>query len=130
MIWTVRALRPCWIATALAISAGCGVGGGAHPADPDQAQEALRTMLDAWKAGGKQEDLANLTPPIHVKDTDWNGGFVLVSYTAGAEGKLVGYDMNCPVVLELKSPKGKSVKKNVIYTITTRPELLVMRQEG
>ena len=38
--------------------------------------------------------------------------------------------MNYPVVLELKSPKGKSVKKNAVYTVTTRPELLVSRQEG
>jgi hypothetical protein len=130
MRWTVRALRPCWIAGALVISVGCGMGGDAHPADLNQAQEALHTMLDAWKAGETQEDLGKRTPPIHVKDVDWNGGFVLVGYKADADGKLVGYDMNCPVILELKSPKGKSVKKNVVYTITTRPELLVSRQEG
>ena len=29
--------------------------------------------------------------------------------------------MNYPVVLELKSPKGKSVKKTAVYTVTTRP---------
>ena len=130
MIWTGRAFRSGWILGALLISAGCGMGGSAHPADPDQAREALIAVLDAWKAGEKPEDLGNRTPPIHVKDTDWKGGFVLVSYNAQTEGKLAGYDMNCPVSLELKSPKGKSAKKTVIYTITTRPELLVTRQEG
>ena len=65
-----------------------------------------------------------------MKDKDWNEGYQLVSYQAGEGGKLVGYDMNCPVVLELKSPKGKSVKKTAVYTITTRPETLVSRQEG
>ena len=61
---------------------------------------------------------------------DWKGGFRLVGYKADADGKLVGYDMNYPVVLELKSPKGKSVKKNAVYTVTTSPELLISRQEG
>ena len=79
-------------------------------------------MLDAWKAGETPEDLAKRSPPIHVKDVDWSGGFRLVSYKAGDEGKLVGYDMNYPVVLELKSPKGKSVKKTAVYTVTTQPE--------
>ena len=87
-------------------------------------------MLDAWKSGEKQEQLEKLTPPIRVKDKDWTDGFLLVGYRAGEDGKLVGYDMNCPVVLELKSPKGKPVKKTVVYTITTRPETLVSRQEG
>jgi hypothetical protein len=38
--------------------------------------------------------------------------------------------MTYPVVLEMENPKGKSVKKNAVYTVTTRPELLVSRQEG
>jgi hypothetical protein len=126
----VRALRPCWVAGALLISSGCGTGGTAHPADATQARETLHAVLDAWKAGEKPEDLSKRTPPIHAKDVDWSGGFRLVSYTAGDAGKLVGYDMNYPVVLELKSPKGTSVKKNAVYTVTTRPELLVARQEG
>jgi len=84
----------------------------------------------AFTASTKPEDLEKRTPPIHVKDVDWNGGFRLVSYKAGEAGKLAGYDMNYPVVLELKSPKGNSVKKNAVYTVTTRPELLVSRQEG
>ena len=38
--------------------------------------------------------------------------------------------MNYPVTLELKTPKGKSVKKAAVYTVTTSPQLLVLRQEG
>ncbi|HZW35099.1 MAG TPA: hypothetical protein VFF52_30535, partial [Isosphaeraceae bacterium] len=76
------------------------------------------------------EDLSKRTPPIHVKDLDWTSGLRLVSYQAGETGKLVGYDMNYLVVLELKSPKGNSIKKNAVYTVTTHPEFLVARQEG
>jgi hypothetical protein len=126
----IRALRPWWLAGSLIVLAGCGAGGAAEQADPAKAQEALRAVLDAWKSGAKLQELEKRTPPIHVKDLDWVGGFKLTSYQADASGKLAGYDMTYPVVLELESPKGKSVKKNAVYTITTGPRLLVSRQEG
>jgi hypothetical protein len=98
-----------------------------HPA---KAQETLRSALDAWKSGEKLEELEKRTPPIHIKDLDWVDGFKLIGYQADSAGKLVGYDMTYVVALELESPKGKSVKKNAVYTVSTRPELLVSRQEG
>ena len=112
------------------LSFGMGCGQSARPADASQAQAALRTVLDAWKAGGMPGDLGSRTPSIHVKDLDWNEGYRLMSYKPSDEGKLAGYDMNYAVILDLKTPKGKSVKKTAVYTITTRPECLVMRQEG
>jgi hypothetical protein len=126
----VRALRPLWLAGLLMALSGCGSEGSAHQADPTRAQNTLHAALDAWKSGGKPEELEKRTPPIHVKDLDWAGGFKLVGYQSGAEGKLVGYDMNYSVVLELESPDGKSVKKNAVYTVTTEPGLVVSRQEG
>jgi hypothetical protein len=120
----------CCLAAALAAASGCGVGSSVHPADPTQAQAVLRTVLDAWKAGETPDALQKRTPPIHVADMDWRDGFRLVGYQADSEGKLVGYDMNYPVVLELKNPKGTAVKKKAVYTITTAPEVLVLRQEG
>jgi hypothetical protein len=123
--------RPSWwLAGVLLLATGCGTGQVGHTADADQAQQALRAVLDAWKAGETPENLAKRTPAIHVKDVEWLDGFRLLSYSPGGEGKLVGYDMNYTVTLELKSPKGKAVKRSAVYTITTRPELLVMRQEG
>jgi hypothetical protein len=126
----VHAARPWWLAASLVVLSGCGAGDSAQQADPAQSQDALHAVLDAWKSGEKPADLEKRTPPIHVKDLDWQGGFRLVGYKADAAGKPAGYDMTYPVVLELESPKGKSVKKNAVYTITTRPELLVSRQEG
>jgi hypothetical protein len=120
----------CLAGVILMFACGCGFESGGQAADPGQAQVALRAVLDAWKAGEKPEDLEKRTPSIHVKDVDWHGGFQLVNYKADEEGKRVGYDMNYPVLLELKSPKGGVVKRTAVYTITTRPQLLVLRQEG
>jgi hypothetical protein len=130
MTGIVRATGTVWIAIVVLSASGCGIGGTPQAADSAQARTALTAALDAWKSGEKPEDLAKRTPPLHIKDVDWSGGFQLVGYEADTDGKLVGYDMNYPVVLELKSPKGNSVKKKAVYTVTTQPELIVSRQEG
>lgn len=130
MIRIGRTAGTLCVAGLLLTASGCGAGGAPQPADSAQALAALRAALESWKAGEKPEALATQSPPIHVKDMDWEGGFRLVDFRADAEGKLSGYDMNYPVVLELKNPKGLSVKKNAVYTVTTRPALLVSRQEG
>jgi hypothetical protein len=126
----VRAIQPWLVAAALVAMSGCGMGGSATPADPNQAKNALSAALDAWKNGGKPSDLEKLSPPIHVRDVDWTGGSSLVSYKADKDGKLSGYDMNYPVDLEMKTPKGETVKKSAVYTVTTGAELLISRQEG
>jgi hypothetical protein len=111
------------------LTTGCG-GNGAHVAEATTAQAAIRTALDAWKAGQSPGSLESGTPPIHVKDLDWEGGFRLVSYKATDEAKKVGFDLNYPVELELQNPKGSPVKKTAVYTVTTHPKVLVVRQEG
>ena len=109
---------------------GCGFDPSPQLADPDQARTTLHAVLDAWKAGARPESLRSQSPSIQVLDLDWNDGQQLLSYQADQEGRLVGFDMNYPVVLELKKRKGGTVKKSAVYTITTHPEILVLRQEG
>src|SRR5436305_1999971 len=106
-----RMVRWHGLVAALMVSLFCGCGTSGIPSDATKAQEALHIVLDAWKAGEKPEGLARRTPSIHVSDVDWKGGYRLVGYKAELEGRLVGYDMNYPVVLELKDPRGKSVQK-------------------
>jgi len=122
--------RPWWLAVPLMLCLGCGSGQSARPTDPGQALQTLRVVLDAWKAGETPQRLESRTPAIHVADPDWSAGFSLVGYQADSAGRLVGYDMNYPVVLELKDAKGRSLKKEAVYVITTAPMFLVLRQEG
>jgi hypothetical protein len=46
----------------------------------DAARTALATALDAWRDGKKPADLAGLTPPVQVIDSEWAGGRKLASY--------------------------------------------------
>jgi hypothetical protein len=130
MIAIMRTTATLWLAVVLLTASGCGSGRTPETADSEKARAALRAALESWKAGEKPEDLKKQSPPIHVKDADWDRGFRLVNFKADAEGRLAGYDMNYPVVLQLKSPKGAAVKKNAVYTVTTQPELVIARQEG
>ena len=67
---------------------GCGAGEDGSARRPaTRPSKPSTTVLDAWKAGETPESLEKQSPPIHVKDADWNGGFRLVGYKAGAEGQ-------------------------------------------
>ena len=93
---------------------GCGEPS-ATPSDPAKAVVALKSVLDSWKAGETPETLSGRSPSIHVVDLDWEQGYKLVDYK---------------VALQLKSPKGKLIKRNAIYTVSTHPEVMIQRQEG
>lgn len=98
--------------------------------DPSRAATILTEALDAWKKGEKPAMLADRSAPIHVADHEWQGGYRLISFTAPGEGRISGFDLTYPVVLELQGPKGKKVKKTAVYMVTTGPQALVSRQEG
>ncbi len=100
------------------------------PSDPVEGRAVLQTVLDAWKEGQTPEALAKRTPSIHVSDGDWMTGLRLQSYEADADGRLIGSDVNYNVVLELKTAKGKVIKKTAVYAVTTHPQLLVLRQDS
>ena len=107
---------------------GCGESS-ATPSDPAKAVVALKSVLERWKAGDTPQSLAGGTPTIKVVDLDWEQGYKLVDYKAD-DGYLAGYDMNYKVALQLKSPKGKMIKRTAIYTVSTHPDVMVQRQEG
>ncbi len=108
-----------------------GCGGGALPAasEPDQAKQVLTAALDAWKRGEPVASLASAKPPVRVLDREWGDGFVLNRYDLKGEPQRMGLNIQQAVALDLKSPKGKTIKKTVFYTVTTGPQPVVARQD-
>jgi hypothetical protein len=132
MNWTQPPLprRPMWLAGVAILALGsAGCGASATPSDATEGTQVLQTVLDAWKKGDKPDSLAARTPPIHATDADWMSGLRLQGYKADGEGTLIGSDVSYKVRLDLKTPKGKVVKKDVVYSVTTYPLLRVLRQD-
>jgi hypothetical protein len=113
---------------ALPMFAGCGASI-APPSDPSQAREIVKTTLDAWKQGETPQALATKSPSVRVKDREWGDGSTLIDYELKGEGQRLGQDIQQSVALNLKTPKGKAVKKTVNYVVTTGSYPMVARQD-
>ncbi len=98
--------------------------------DPNRAATILTEALDAWKKGEAPAALADRSNPIHIADHEWSNGYKLIGFTAPGEARVSGFDLTYPVVLELRGPRGKMIKKTAVYMVTTDPKSLVCRQEG
>lgn len=80
--------RPARVGAAAAIviaaaALGCGapeVGRVDPQRSPERAEQALRSALDAWKAGQKPEALQSAASPIAVHDSVWRSGRTLADY--------------------------------------------------
>lgn len=114
----------------LALTSGCSQSGFGPQADPNEAQNTMKLVLDAWKSGQNPSQFAAKSPDIVIQDSDWTLGLKLVSYKTQNDVRLAGNDVHYPVTLELKSPKGRVVKKQAVYLISTSPKKLVLRQDG
>ncbi|WZO98359.1 hypothetical protein EP7_005420 [Isosphaeraceae bacterium EP7] len=126
---TGLALRPIGLALVFLVgTAGCGQN--ASPSDPVEGRTLLLAALEAWKGGEKPETLTSQDPPLHVADGDWMSGLRLVNFRAAEEGRLIGTDVNYDVVLEMKNPRGKSIRRDAVYAVTTHPQRLVLRQDS
>jgi hypothetical protein len=112
------------------MTSGCGASNTGSQADPNEAEKTVKLVLDAWKNGEKLSDVSMREPGIVINDMDWTLGHKLVRYKPSSESRVACNDMQYPVELELKSPKGRIVKKQAIYHISTTPQKLVLRQDG
>lgn len=111
----------------LAAAAGCGGGPVAAPVEPDKARAALRTTLDAWKAGKSADSLAHADPPIVAQDLDWMAGAALTDYQLLDDGTPQDANLRARVRLSLKTRQGKAVTKAAVYVVGTDPKLTVFR---
>lgn len=113
---------------ALMCAALCGCGGGREgtnlPLNEEDAREACRSFLTAWKSGEKSADLA---PDIIGKDEDWDAGQKLVSFEVLPNEMNDGSNLHIPVQLTLRDKQQRSSVLNVTYTVGTYPSVTVFR---
>lgn len=122
--------RALGAALILLAAIGCGRGGATvPPVEAEQARQALRVALDAWKAGEPYDALAKRSPPVRVIDEDWLAGLKLESYEVGARDRALGPTLRCPVTLRLRDRAGKSIRKLVAFDVATGPSPSVIRQD-
>jgi hypothetical protein len=97
-------------------------------ADPNRAESALRQVLDTWKVGQTPDSLAAQSEPIHVSDSEWQGGTQLLDYEITA-GQTAGFGWRCDVMLTVKSSGGSPHKHMALYRIDTEPTIVVVHEE-
>jgi len=121
-------LLTAFLAALLAACAGCSPGPRtAAPVEPEKARAALRTALDAWKAGRPIESLAGESPPIVAQDFDWMAGGRLVEYQVLGDGTAEDANLRVRVELTVRNPHGRTSTKTVAYIVGTDPKLTVFR---
>jgi hypothetical protein len=103
----------------LAALAGCG-GGSAPLPSTVVARQALRTSLDAWKAGKAASSLAKEKPSIEVVDFEWKAGKVLSDYVLGQEASGQGVQTLSASITIKGEPGPKEVKYMVLGLDPTR----------
>jgi hypothetical protein len=107
---------------------GCSAGPNNAPVVASQARDALRTALESWKKGEKVDELQDATPPIYVIDQEWKDGATLKDYQITGAGDEKDAHLFAPVKLTVRQPGGREVRKDVIYIISTAPNITVSRK--
>jgi hypothetical protein len=107
---------------------GCSAGPNNAPVVGSEARDALRTALESWKKGDKVDDLQDASPPIYVIDQEWKGGAKLKDYQVTGDGEEKDAHLFAPVKLTVRLSSGREVRKNVIYIISTAPNITVSRK--
>jgi hypothetical protein len=115
----------------LVIAAGCR--GRVEPAaeagyNPGAARSALIAALDAWKKG-EAGKLPRRNPPVRFVDDDLVDGFRLTDYEIEDPDGPTGPHTDIEVILLLRDPLGKTVRRDAHYQVATRPSLAVLRND-
>lgn len=120
-------------AFALILAAGCGASEHSEtaappPHDPEVARNTLQAALDAWKRG-EAKALAKRDPPIRFVDDDLVTGARLVDYALEEPDMPIKSHADVAVILSLKDARGKAVRREIHYQVTTSPHLAVLRSD-
>ena len=93
--------------------------------DVAQADDVLRSVLDAWKEGRAVDDPD--AGADFVADPLWQRGYRLDRFEIGPDLEAVGLDVSRPVELWMHSPAGEAVREGVRYVVSTSPRRVVVR---
>jgi len=105
---------------------GCGHSN-AENVNPDQAGEALRTALNAWKEGKTRADLEGQLPSIIMNEGDWDSANRLLEFKMEDAGQLDGRQMRWVVQIKLQDKNGKVTDRKASYIIDTIPRIVIVR---
>lgn len=123
-----RLVRVAVVLCGIVLLAGCGPAEIYVAGDEEDAQQVLKTALEAWKSGKKPADLKNENPVMHIGDEDWQAGKTLKAFTANEEPVEQGGHWRVSAVLTLAAD-GSEEQKQVAYAVTTEPAITVIRLE-
>ena len=102
----------------------------AQAVDSARAREALKIALGAWQKGESADSLRKQSPSITMAESKWQEGHRLVRYEIADKDKVVGYDLECRVLLVLQDPKGKQTEEKAVFTVSTSPAVVIVRADG
>lgn len=111
------------VGIALTFVTGCGF----PAAKLDEAKGHVQTALEAWKAGGKPDELKSRTPALEFHEAMWNTGEKLVSFQVGTVRYIDSAQVvRCEAKLTVRKGKGKDRTENVSYDVTLGPPVKVV----
>jgi hypothetical protein len=121
-------MRLFWFLTICSIGflSGCGQQA-AENVNPDQAGEALRTALEAWKDGKTRADLEGQRPSIIMNESDWDPVNRLLEFKMDDTGRLDGRQMRWVVQIKLQNKNGQVNERKATYIIDTIPRIVIVR---
>lgn len=99
----------------------------AENVNPDQAGEALRTALNAWKDGKTPAELEGQQPSIIMNEGDWHSGNLLKEFKMDEAGQLDGRQIRWVAQIKLQDKNGKVTDRKATYIIDTTPRIVIVR---
>lgn len=112
----------------IVVALGCGGTRSRSQQELDEAQDAVKTALSAWKNKQSRKALES-TASIQVSDPDWSAGYHLLDFEIQKTEGIEGQNPRSSVSLSLKDRRDRKVERAVIYEITTTGGKKVVARE-
>ncbi len=95
--------------------------------DPQEAGQALKTALTAWKDGKTGAELESQNPSILMNESDWSSGNRLLEFKMNDTGVIDGRQVKWVVQIKMQPKNGKAVDRKATYIIDTLPRIVIVR---